>query len=98
MPAATSSRLSSCLRPGKHPAIGSKVRGHPIDAMHHFDDIIDLPKALIREPSVVGAGHAFCRVLQRELEERGPQVTWYEGLLVAPDSPAVPVEVLISTP
>lgn len=58
--------------------------------MPHFDNFIDLLKILIREPSVVGAEHAFFRVLQRELEERGAQVTWYEGLLVAqgqkPDS------------
>lgn len=58
----------------------------PIDAMHRFDDFIDLLKTLIREPSVVGAEHAFFRVLQRELEERGPRVTWYEGLLVAQGS------------
>ncbi|WP_075188266.1 peptidase M42 [Teredinibacter haidensis] len=38
---------------------------------------------LVRQPSVVGAEHSFFRVLQRELEERGAQVTWYEGLLVA---------------
>lgn len=51
---------------------------------------IDLLKMLIRQPSVVGAEHAFFRALQRELEERGARVTWYEGLLVAqgdePDS------------
>jgi hypothetical protein len=45
---------------------------------------------LIRSPSVVSAEHSFFRVLQRELEERGAKVTWYEGLLVAqgnkPDS------------
>lgn len=55
-----------------------------------FDEFIDLLKSLIRVPSVVGAEHSFFRVLQRELEERGAQVTWYEGLLVAhgnePDS------------
>lgn len=51
--------------------------------MHRFDEFIDLLKTLIRAPSVVGAEHAFFRVLQRELEERGPDVTWYEGLLVA---------------
>ncbi|WP_210397856.1 peptidase M42 [Motiliproteus sediminis] len=48
-----------------------------------FDQFIDLLKELIRQPSVVGAEHAFFRVLQRALEERGAQVTWYEGLLVA---------------
>jgi len=45
---------------------------------------------LTRSPSVVGAEHSFFRVLQRELEERGAHVTWYEGVLVAqgarPDS------------
>ncbi len=44
---------------------------------------IELLSTLLREPSVVGAEHAFFRVLQRELEERGAKVTWYEGLLVA---------------
>jgi len=52
-----------------------------------FQDIL---KILVRSPSVVGAEHSFFRVLQRELEERGANVTWYEGLLVAqgnqPDS------------
>ena len=43
-------------------------------------------KAIIRQPSVVGAEHSFFRVLQRELEERGAHVTWYEGLLVAQGS------------
>lgn len=49
-----------------------------------------LLSSLIRSPSVVGAEHSFLRVLQRELEERGASVTWYEGALVAqgnqPDS------------
>lgn len=58
--------------------------------MQQADQFIDLLKALIRHPSVVGAEHSFFRVLQRELEERGAKVTWYEGLLVAqgnkPDS------------
>ncbi len=51
--------------------------------MQQRDAFIDLLKSLIRQPSVVGAEHAFFRVLQRELEERGARVTWYEGLLVA---------------
>lgn len=54
--------------------------------MEKLDEFIDLLKALIREPSVVGAEHSFFRVLQRELEERGATVTWYEGLLVAQGS------------
>lgn len=51
--------------------------------MLQFNEFIDVLKVLIREPSVVGSEHAFYRVLQRELEERGARVTWYEGLLVA---------------
>ncbi len=50
------------------------------------NEFIDLLKAIIRQPSVVGAEHSFFRVLQRELEERGANVIWYEGLLVAQGS------------
>lgn len=50
------------------------------------NEFIDLLKTIIRQPSVVGAEHSFFRVLQRELEERGAKVTWYEGLLVAQGS------------
>mgnify|MGYP000344972028 CR=1 FL=1 len=51
-----------------------------------FDDFIDVLKVLIRAPSVTGSEHSFYRVLQRELEERGAKVSWYEGLLVAQGS------------
>ncbi len=51
--------------------------------MSGHTSLIDLLKILTRQPSVVGAEHSFFRVLQRELEERGASVTWYEGLLVA---------------
>ncbi len=44
---------------------------------------LDLLALLMRNPSVVGSEHSFLRVLQRELEERGARVTWYEGMLVA---------------
>lgn len=44
---------------------------------------IDILKILIRHPSVVSAEHSFFRILQRELEERGARVSWYEGVLVA---------------
>jgi putative aminopeptidase FrvX len=47
---------------------------------------LDLLAVLIRSPSVVSAEHSFFRVLQRELEERGAKVTWYEGVLVAQGS------------
>ncbi|SFF88385.1 peptidase M42 [Neptunomonas qingdaonensis] len=76
----------------------------PLDSSDLFAEVVtnnlasqDLPDAyvsllssLIRSPSVVGSEHSFFRVLQRELEERGAHVTWYEGVLVAqgnqPDS------------
>ena len=47
---------------------------------------LNLLSSLLRSPSVVGAEHSFFRVLQKELEERGAKVTWYEGLLVAQGS------------
>ncbi|WP_420933762.1 peptidase M42 [Alteromonas sp. A081] len=47
------------------------------------EQFTSLLHTLMRQPSVVGNEHAFFRVLQRELEERGATVTWYEGLLVA---------------
>jgi len=51
--------------------------------MQQSEQFFDLLKMLIRQPSVVGAEHSFFRVLQRELEERGARVSWYEGVLVA---------------
>ncbi|MCO6456089.1 MAG: peptidase M42 [Pirellulaceae bacterium] len=48
-----------------------------------FADFLDLLKQLVRQPAVVGAEQAFFRALQRELDEAGARVTWYEGLLVA---------------
>lgn len=50
------------------------------------ESFIELLRTLMRSPSVTGAEHSFFRVLQRELEERGANVTWYEGLLVAQGS------------
>ena len=55
---------------------------------------VDLLKALMRSPSVVGAEQSFFRVLQRELEERSAKVRWYEGVLVA--SGAEPGTVMFS--
>lgn len=51
--------------------------------IHDLFELLDILKLLIRQPSVVSAEHSFFRVLQRELEEIGVKVTWYEGLLVA---------------
>ena len=50
---------------------------------HDFFALLDILKLLVRHPSVVSAEHSFFQVLQRELEETGVKVTWYEGLLVA---------------
>lgn len=44
---------------------------------------LDILKALIREPSVVGNEDSFFRVLRRELEEVGVEVQAYHGVLVA---------------
>jgi putative aminopeptidase FrvX len=54
--------------------------------MNNSASFTDILKMLVRTPSVVGAEHSFFRVLQRELEERGARVNWYEGLLVAQGS------------
>jgi putative aminopeptidase FrvX len=51
--------------------------------MDNSEPFTDLLKSFIRAPSVVGAEHSFFRFLQRELEERGAKVSWYEGLLAA---------------
>lgn len=51
-----------------------------------FNSFIDILKNLVRQPSVVGSEHSFFRALQRELEERGAKVAWYEGVLVAQGS------------
>jgi putative aminopeptidase FrvX len=58
----------------------------------HQAGLTDILKSLIRSPSVVGAEHSFFRVLQRELEERGAKVTWYEGLLVAQSAEPGPLK------
>ncbi|MCO8122903.1 peptidase M42 [Stieleria sp. TO1_6] len=47
---------------------------------------MNLLRALVREPSVVGVEDAFFRVLRRELEEYPVKVTRYHGLLVAQGS------------
>ena len=48
-----------------------------------MDDFLNLLRAFVREPSVVGVEDAFFRVLRRELEEYPISVTRYHGLLVA---------------
>ena len=49
----------------------------------NIDEFLNLLRALVREPSVVGVEDAFFRVLRRELEEYPVSVTRYNGLLVA---------------
>ena len=63
------------------PATGALPQ--PATGAHLPPAFLQILSTLLRSPSVVGAEHAFFRVLQRELEERGVTVTWYEGLLVA---------------
>lgn len=62
-----------------------------------LDELLDLLKLLVRQPAVVGAEQPFLRTLQRELEEVGARVSFYEGLLVAegprPDSMTVTAHV-----
>jgi putative aminopeptidase FrvX len=76
-----------CVDPGPLP---DGVVMQDISESNLSDSFLSILALLIRSPSVVGAEHSFLRVLQRELEERGARVTWYEGLLVAqgaqPDS------------
>lgn len=45
-------------------------------------EFLNLLRALVREPSVVGMEDAFFRVLRRELEEYPVKITRYHGLLV----------------
>ncbi|MGB7344818.1 MAG: peptidase M42 [Pirellulaceae bacterium] len=45
-------------------------------------EFLQLLRALVREPSVVGVEDAFFRVLRRELEEYPVKITRYHGLLV----------------
>jgi putative aminopeptidase FrvX len=56
----------------------------------NFSLFVDYLKELVRYPSVVGFEEPFFRILQRELEELGIQVSRYQGMLVAhgnsPDS------------
>ena len=51
-----------------------------------IDEFLNLLRALVREPSVVGVEDAFFRVLRRELEEYPVTVKRYNGLLVAQGS------------
>ena len=53
------------------------------DGFDNMDEFLNLLRALVREPSVVGVEDAFFRVLRRELEECNVTVTRYHGLLVA---------------
>lgn len=55
-------------------------------SLSDYPGFVEILAELIRYPSVVGAEHSFFRTLQRELEERGARVVWYEGLLVGQGS------------
>ncbi|WP_228041151.1 peptidase M42 [Nodosilinea sp. LEGE 07088] len=59
--------------------------GDPI-ALEGLADFLEILQFLIREPSVVGSEDSFFRVLRRELEEVGAEVSHYHGVLVAQGS------------
>lgn len=58
-------------------------------------DFIDLLRALVRAPSVVGYEEPFFQTLQRELELHGVRVRRYQGLLEA--TGASPESLIVST-
>ncbi|MEO0407505.1 MAG: peptidase M42 [Cyanobacteria bacterium P01_A01_bin.135] len=62
------------------PLIAADKQRNELADVKNFLKILRL---LIREPSVVGSEDAFFRVLRRELEEVGVEVTHYYGVLVA---------------
>ncbi|RZM77769.1 peptidase M42 [Leptolyngbya iicbica] len=53
------------------------------EGVAELTELLEILQLLIREPSVVGSEDSFFRVLRRELEEVGAQVTHYHGVLVA---------------
>jgi putative aminopeptidase FrvX len=53
------------------------------DGIADLGEFLEILQSLIREPSVVGSEDSFFRVLRRELEELGAEVTHYHGILVA---------------
>ena len=58
----------------------------PCDRRLRFADFVATLQMLIREPSVVGTEDSFFRVVRRELEEAGAQVSYFQGALVAQGS------------
>ncbi|MGB5974244.1 MAG: peptidase M42 [Nodosilinea sp.] len=55
-------------------------------SLEALGDFLEILQLLIREPSVVGSEDSFFRVLRRELEEVGAEVSYYHGVLVAQGS------------
>jgi putative aminopeptidase FrvX len=62
------------------PLVSGNSQSAPYAELGEFLEILQL---LIREPSVVGSEDSFFRVLRRELEEIGLNITYYHGVLVA---------------
>lgn len=58
----------------------------PCEQKLRFADFVATLQMLIREPSVVGTEDSFFRVVRRELEEAGAQVSYFQGALVAQGS------------
>ncbi|MGB7247522.1 MAG: hypothetical protein WBC73_01185 [Phormidesmis sp.] len=69
------------------------IENHPLEAVATTDDsypelrgFLRILRPLVREPAVVGNEDAFFRVLLREFEELGVNVSYYHGVLVAQGS------------
>ncbi|NJL48887.1 MAG: peptidase M42 [Leptolyngbyaceae cyanobacterium SM2_5_2] len=60
--------------------------GHLTEGLADLGEFLEILQLLIREPAVVGCEDSFFRVLRRELEEVGAEVTYYHGVLVAQGS------------
>ncbi len=63
-----------------NPLVSGNGQLAPYADLGEFLEILQL---LIREPAVVGSEDSFFRVLRRELEEIGLDITYYHGVLVA---------------
>jgi putative aminopeptidase FrvX len=60
--------------------------GHLPEGIADLGEFLEILQLLIREPAVVGCEDSFFRVLRRELEEVGAEVTYYHGVLVVQGS------------
>jgi putative aminopeptidase FrvX len=74
--------VDQLVGPSKSTGTALGVAADPV-LLEGLADFLEILQFLIREPSVVGCEDAFFRVLRRELEEVGAEVSYYHGVLVA---------------